>query len=54
MTLHVVPFKESLSQNLRFASVCSLLDDFNARNKCLIHQGLSVLEFDVEFEKKYR
>ena len=32
---HVVPYRVSISQLIRFARVCSHLDDFNTHNKCL-------------------
>ena len=32
---HVVPFMECISQLIRFARVCSHVEDFSACNKCL-------------------
>ena len=32
---HIVPLGGYISQLIRFARVCSHVEDFNARNKCL-------------------
>ena len=32
---HVVPLKECIFLNIKFARVCRHVQDFNARNKCV-------------------
>ena len=47
-----------ISQLIRFARVCSHVDDFNARNKCLtaklLKQGYRYHKFRKAFSKFYR
>ena len=55
-TFHVVPLMY-ISQLIRFASVCSHVDDFNARNNCLtanlLKQGYQYHKLRKNFSKIY-
>ena len=43
-----------ISQLIRFARVCSHVEDFNARNKCLLKQGYRYHKLRKAFPKFYR
>ena len=56
---HVVPlYGVYISQLIRFARVCSQVEDFNARNKCLsaqvLKQGYRYHKLRKAFSKFYR
>ena len=56
---HVVPLMECIFLKLiRFARVCSHVDDFNARNKCLtaklLKQGYQYHKLRKAFSKFHR
>ena len=55
---HVVLLTEYISQLIRFARVCSHVDDFNTRNKCLtaklLKQGYRYHKLRKAFFKFYR
>ena len=55
---HVVLLTEYISLSLRFARVCSHVDDFNTRNKCLtaklLKQGYWYHKLKKAFSKFYR
>ena len=55
---HVVLLTEYISQLIGFVRVCSHLDDFNTRNKCLIakllKQGHRYHKVKQAFSKFYR
>ena len=42
-----------ISQLIRFARVCSHVDDFNTRNKCLTEQGYRYYKLRKAFSKFY-
>ena len=51
-------YREYISQLIRFARVCSHVDDFNTRNKCLtdklLKQGYQYHKLRKAFSKFYR
>ena len=55
---HVAPLMVCTFLNIRFARVCSHVDDFNARNKCLtaklLNQGYRHHKLRKAFSKFYR
>ena len=55
---HAVLFTEYISQLIRFSRVCSHVDDFNTRNKCLtdklLKQGYRYHKLRKAFSKFYR
>ena len=57
-TFHVVSYGVFISQLIRFSRVCSHVDDFNARNTCLIakllKQGYRYHKLRKAFSKFYR